>query len=139
MGNGEMGSGGVGREAAERRRPASSIGMGGGGRRMGGASMNLSIVNGVGAPMPPHVEAEFRRNADELIEFWVNKGVSQHLARRHVDYVILRHMALWKVKRSKNEIGDDDDIDEMDLDGIRGFTPKTFRDAMERSRDLSVE
>jgi hypothetical protein len=72
--------------------------------------MNLSIVNGVAKAMPPHVEAEFRRNGDELIEIWVNKGVSHHLVRRCADdIIIMAQMAYWKVKRSKDEIGDDDD------------------------------
>jgi hypothetical protein len=139
MGDSSIGSGGLEREAAGRRTSVEGMGMGGGETCMGGASMNLSIVNGVAKAMPPHVEAEFRRNGDELVEIWVNKGVSHHLARRCADdIIIMAQMAHWKVKRSKDEIGDNDDTSEMDASGFRRYR-KTFRMLIDNAQEMPPE
>ena len=100
---------------------------------MGGASINNQVVDCVGAPMPAHVEGDFRRVADELAEIYVNKGTPRHLAQRFADGKILDCMARWKVGRLQGRVGDNDDLGEVKLTR-RNRT--TFREEVQRLRDL---
>lgn len=86
--------------------------------------------------MPPHVEAEFRGYAEELIEAWVNKGTSEHAAQRYAKGTILEQMAHWKVQRTLGEIGDNNDIGEM---SSKLAGKKTFRMAMNWLRKMPAK
>lgn len=86
IGNGDMGSEGIGSRGVGN---GMSLGGMGTGRRkgevgsyMGGLSMNLDMVNGVGPVIPPHIEARFHRYAEELIKARVSKGTSEHVVQR---------------------------------------------------------
>ena len=135
-----MGSEGISSRGVGNGMPLGGIGAG---RRrgevgsyMGGPSMNLDMVNGVGPVMPPHVEAEFRRFAEELIEVRVNKGTSEHVGQRCAEGTSLEQMAHWKIQRTLGEIGDDDDISGM---SSKLAGKKTFRMAMDWLRKMPAK
>jgi hypothetical protein len=65
-----------------------------------------------GSTIPPHIEAAFRKEYDELVEMWVASGTSQDMARSMTDRMLAANMKHWKRARSQGLVNNNDDINE---------------------------
>jgi hypothetical protein len=83
-----------------------------------------------GPTIPPHIEAAFCKEYDELVEAWVAGGASQEMARSMTDGMLAANIKHWKRARSQGLVTDNDDINEWRVaDGTW-----TFRELMDFTR-----
>ena len=78
--------------------------------------------DGDGSTIPPHIEAAFRKEYDELVEAWVASGARQEMAQSMANDMLAANMKHWKRAGSQGLVNDNDDINEWRVaDGTWAF------------------